>query len=69
MVRSTNLPREVWVIRCVVAKGVEYVLSLPVLVGFVIYYLVVGPGRPRLGAGALPARECCCSSCCSSGSG
>lgn len=42
MVRSTNLPREVWVIRCVVAKGVEYVLSLPVLVGFVIYYLARG---------------------------
>jgi ABC-2 type transport system permease protein len=42
MVRSTNLPREIWVIRCVVAKGVEYVLSLPVLVGFVIYYLVRG---------------------------
>ncbi len=42
MVRSTNLPREIWVIRCVVAKGVEYILSLPVLVGFVIYYLVRG---------------------------
>lgn len=42
LVRSTNLPREIWVIRCVVAKGVEFVLSLPVLVGFVIYYLVVG---------------------------
>ena len=35
LVRSTNLPREVWVIRCVVAKGVEYLLSLPILVGFV----------------------------------
>lgn len=42
MVRSTNLPREIWVIRCVVAKGVEYIFSLPVLVGFVIYYLVRG---------------------------
>jgi ABC-2 type transport system permease protein len=42
LVRSTNLPREIWVIRCVVAKGVEYVLSLPVLVGFVLYYVVVG---------------------------
>ncbi|WP_392544821.1 ABC transporter permease [Oryzobacter telluris] len=42
LVRSTNLPREVWVIRCVVAKGVEYLLSLPILVGFVIYYLVIG---------------------------
>ncbi len=42
MVRSTNIPREIWVIRCVVAKGVEFVLSLPVLVGFVLYYLVRG---------------------------
>lgn len=42
LVRSTNLPREIWVVRCVVAKGVEFALSLPVLVGFVIYYLVVG---------------------------
>lgn len=42
LVRSTNLPREVWVIRCVLAKGVEYLLSLPILVGFVIYYLVRG---------------------------
>ena len=42
LVRSTNLPREIWVIRCVVAKGVEFVLSLPVLVGFVLYYLVRG---------------------------
>jgi ABC-2 type transport system permease protein len=42
LVRSTNLPREVWVIRCVVAKGVEYVLSLPVLVGFVVYYVARG---------------------------
>ena len=42
LVRSTNLPREVWVIRCVLAKGVEFVLSLPILVGFVIYYLIVG---------------------------
>ena len=42
LVRSTNLPREVWVIRCVLAKGVEFVLSLPILVGFVIYYLIRG---------------------------
>jgi ABC-2 type transport system permease protein len=42
LVRSTNLPREVWVIRCVLAKGVEYLLSLPVLVGFVLYYVIRG---------------------------
>jgi len=45
LVRSMNLPREVWVIRCVVAKGVEYLLSLPILVGFVIYYLAIGQVR------------------------
>ncbi|MGL4177963.1 MAG: ABC transporter permease [Dermatophilaceae bacterium] len=45
LVRSTNLPRELWVIRVVIAKGVEYVLSLPVLVAFVVYYLAVGQTR------------------------
>ncbi|MEO6791726.1 MAG: ABC transporter permease [Ornithinibacter sp.] len=42
LVRSTNLPREVWVIRCVVAKGLEYLFSLPILIGFVIYYVARG---------------------------
>ena len=56
LVRSTNLPREVWVIRCVVAKGVEYLLSLPILVGFVIYYLAIGQVQPRLGAAPVPPR-------------
>lgn len=42
LVRSTNLPREVWVIRCVIAKGVEYLLSLPVLIGFTIFYVIRG---------------------------
>ena len=42
LVRSTNLPRELWVVRVVIAKGVEFVLSLPVLAAFTIYYLVTG---------------------------
>lgn len=42
LVRSTNLPREVWVIRCVLAKGVEYVLSMPILIGFVVFYVATG---------------------------
>lgn len=42
LVRSTNLPREIWVIRVVVAKGVEYLLSLPVLAGFALLYVVRG---------------------------
>jgi ABC-2 type transport system permease protein len=38
LVRSTNLPREVWVLRVVFAKAVEFFLSLPVLALFVICY-------------------------------
>jgi len=40
LIRSTNLPREVWVLRVVIAKGVEYLLSLPVLFLFAICYSV-----------------------------
>lgn len=42
LIRSTNLPRELWVIRVVIAKGVEFLLSLPVLVGFIAVYAVLG---------------------------
>ncbi|GAB3875546.1 ABC transporter permease [Terrabacter terrigena] len=42
LVRSTNLPRELWVIRVVIAKGIEFLLSLPVLFAFVVVYLVLG---------------------------
>jgi ABC-2 type transport system permease protein len=42
LVRSTNLPREIWVLRVVVSKGIEYLLSLPVLVAFTVIYLVRG---------------------------
>lgn len=42
LVRSTNLPRELWVVRVVVAKMIEYLLSLPVLAGFTIFYLLKG---------------------------
>jgi ABC-2 type transport system permease protein len=34
LVRSTNLPRELWVLRVVLSKGIEYLLSLPVLFAF-----------------------------------
>ena len=40
LVRSTNLPREIWVVRVVRRKGVEFLLSLPVLLGFAVFYLV-----------------------------
>ena len=39
LVRSTNVPREVWVIRVVLSKGVEFLLSLPVLFLFALIYL------------------------------
>jgi ABC-2 type transport system permease protein len=42
LVRSTNLPRELWVARVVIAKGVEFVLSLPVLAGFAIFFVLKG---------------------------
>lgn len=42
LVRSTNLPRELWVIRVVIAKGVEFLLSLPVLLVFVVVYVARG---------------------------
>lgn len=38
LVRSTNLPRELWVVRVVISKGIEHLLSLPILVGFVLFY-------------------------------
>ena len=38
LVRSTNVPREVWVIRVVLSKGVEFLLSLPVLFLFALVY-------------------------------
>ena len=40
LVRSTNLPREMWVLRVVLSKGVEYLLSLPVLVAFTAIYFL-----------------------------
>lgn len=39
MVRSSNVPRELWVLRVVASKGVEYVLGLPVLVIYAICYM------------------------------
>jgi ABC-2 type transport system permease protein len=38
MVRSSNVPRELWVLRVVLSKGVEYAFSLPVLAVFAIGY-------------------------------
>ncbi|MGH1562424.1 ABC transporter permease [Mumia sp. DW29H23] len=40
LIRSTNLPREIWVLRVVASNGVEFLFSLPVLAGFLIAYQV-----------------------------
>lgn len=38
MVRSSSVPRELWVVRVAMSKGVEYVYSLPVVVMFAVAY-------------------------------
>ncbi|MBC9822717.1 ABC transporter permease [Terrabacter sp. MAHUQ-38] len=42
LVRSANLPRELWVVRVVLAKGIEFILTLPVIIAFTAYYLITG---------------------------
>lgn len=43
LIRSTSLPREMWVTRVVMSKCVEFVYSLPVLIVFVVAYTVFLP--------------------------
>jgi ABC-2 type transport system permease protein len=38
LVRSTNVPRELWILRVVVSKGIEFAFSLPVLLAFALLY-------------------------------
>ena len=40
MVRSSNVPRELWILRVVLSKFVEYVFGLPVLAVFAVAYAV-----------------------------
>jgi ABC-2 type transport system permease protein len=47
LVRSTNVPRELWVIRVVIAKGIEHLLSLPILGMFVAIYTITGAMTPN----------------------
>lgn len=42
LVRSTNLPRELWVIRVVIAKGIEHLMSLPILIAFILLFAITG---------------------------
>src|SRR3954470_21479136 len=36
LVRSTRLPREIWVLKVVLSKGLEYLFSLPVIAIFML---------------------------------
>lgn len=54
LVRSTNLPRELWVVRVVIAKGIEYLLSLPVIAGFTLFYAAHGDAHLNLRLLFLP---------------
>src|SRR5919198_5615592 len=38
MVRSSHVPRELWVLRVIVSKGTDYLLAMPVLAIFSIAY-------------------------------
>ena len=38
MVQSTNVPRELWIIRNIASNGVQYLFSLPVLAAFAMAY-------------------------------
>lgn len=42
LIRSAKLPRELWVLRVVIAKCIEFVFALPVLLTFTVIYLVRG---------------------------
>lgn len=43
LVRSTSIPRSIWVNRIVLSKGMEYLFSLPVLALFIVVNLIVEP--------------------------
>jgi len=38
LIRSTTIPRTIWVARLVLSKGIEFLLSIPVLVLFVVLF-------------------------------
>lgn len=43
LVRSTAIPRSIWVNRIVLSKGIEFLCSLPVLIGFVVVAALTSP--------------------------
>jgi len=48
LVRSMRLPREIWVIRLVASKGLEFLFSLPILALFTFIYLFRGEAELNL---------------------
>src|SRR5699024_388412 len=38
LIASTALPRQIWVLRAVCGKGLEFVFSIPVFIAFLIFY-------------------------------
>ena len=38
MVRSTNVPREIWIVRLAISRGVEFVFGIPVIIVFALAY-------------------------------
>lgn len=38
LVRSTAIPREIWVLRSVCAKGIEFAFGIPVLIAFIVAF-------------------------------
>src|SRR3954468_12923122 len=45
LVRSTNTPREIWVLRAVLSKGMEFLFSIPVLAVFMLVLRVEVPAQ------------------------
>jgi ABC-2 type transport system permease protein len=53
LVRSTSIPRSIWINRIVLSKGIEFLCSLPVLAGFVIFAAFTSPVPVQLNWGLL----------------
>jgi ABC-2 type transport system permease protein len=48
LVRSTNTPRQTWVLRAVLSKGMEFLFSIPVLAAFMLVLRVPVPAQVLL---------------------
>lgn len=53
LVRSTAIPRSIWVNRIVLSKGIEFLCSLPVLVGFAVVAALTSPAPVELNWGLV----------------